>query len=93
MAREADQHAQDMRLRPLLSLSAQRQGLRMEPQAGASDLSRAGTQPADQAEEEACQGKARAPGRSCSTERDLVDGLHVRPTRGWSQLPHAQSPR
>ena len=51
-------------LRPVLFVSAQRSGVWLEPQAGLSDLLRAGVKPAYQAQETLETGQTRASGRA-----------------------------
>lgn len=68
-----------MGVRPMLSAPAQREGLWLEPQAGVPNLSGAGVEPADQAEEASGTRTARAVGGAGDDQPGLVDGLHARP--------------
>ncbi len=61
----------------MLALPAQREGLWLEPQAGLSDLPRAGIESADQAQETVGAGEARAAVRADGHQSGLVHGFHA----------------
>ena len=86
----ANRSPAQLRFQALFSVSTQRQGLWLEPQACLPDLLRTVAQPADQAEETALSGDAGTAFGTNGDQRDVVYGFHVRSTRGRAQLSDLQ---
>ncbi len=73
----ADGESTELGLWSLLPVSAQREGLYLEPQARVPDLQRIGAGSSDQAEEEYEPSEARAADGAEVDQRSMVDGLHA----------------
>src|SRR6056297_1163029 len=93
LADPPDPQPEELGVWAVLSVSAQRQGLPMESQAGLSDLPGVGAKPADQAEEAHRSTSAGAAGGAGGGQRSLVDGLHARQPAMRSCVPVAQRDR
>ena len=93
MAGPADGQPPELGVWALLPVSAQREGLPVEPQARLSHLSGTGAEPAYPATQASYTGQAGgASGAQCH-QPDLVHGLHARPTGERPIVPPAQRHR